>query len=70
MSEINMTKVDSILFPNPSPEERLTQESFTEFSPVVPFNLLADPNASFRNLALNTGFVSRGIRWQEDGTLW
>ena len=40
-------------------EERLTQESFTEFSPVVGFNLLADPNASFRNLALNTGFVSR-----------
>ena len=40
-------------------QERLTQESFTEFSPVVGFNLLADPNASFRNLALNTGFVSR-----------
>ncbi len=38
-------------------EDRLTEESFTEFSWVVPFNLLANPNASFRNLALNTGFV-------------
>ena len=58
------TKFGNGLTPNgDKAQERLTEESFTEFSWVVPFNLLANPNASFRNLALNTGFVSPNLNF-------
>ena len=45
--------------PNRKPaEDRLIAESVQELSGNAIFNFFADPNPSFRNLIMNTGFVS------------